>query len=166
MHLTITAFIILIVYHRGVWKDWKQYHPTMLFFGLMELVYNCIVKENNYFLWKITPDIFCTRIPLLCLYSFIIFPLTALLFLSNLPQKISKQILHIAKWCCIYILFEGIVSIFNRIDYFNGWSLLHSFIFDIILFCGLILHHKKPLIAYIIFILTTFIGIWAYNIPI
>jgi hypothetical protein len=131
----------------------------------MELIYNSIVKENNYFLWKITPDVSSSRILLIGLYIFIVFPLTALLFLNKWPKELRKQVLHITKWVCIYTFVEAIGSIFNRIEYYNGWSIWHSLVFNIILFIGLILHHKKPFTAYIIFLIVTTIGVWAYKIP-
>lgn len=166
MHLIITIFIIIVTVYRGVWKDWEKYHTTMLFFGFMELVYDAIVKEKDYFLWRITPELFPSRIPLVGLYVFIIFPLSALLFLSKLPGKTSKQILHITKWVGIYTLVEAIGSILHRIEYLNSWSLWHSFIFNIILFTGLVLHHKKPFIGYIAFLAVTIIGVLVLKIPI
>jgi hypothetical protein len=166
MHISIAIFIIIVTVYRGVWKDWEKYHATMLFFGFMELIYDSITKEKDYFLWRITPEIFPSRIPLIGLYVFIIFPFSALLFLSKLPNKTNKQILHVAKWVCIYTFVEAIGSIFHRIEYLHSWSLWHSFIFNIVLFTGLILHHKKAIIAYITFLTVTIIGAWVLKIPI
>jgi hypothetical protein len=162
----IAIFAIAVVAYRGVWRNWEQYHTTMLFFGLMELIYNSVAKENNYFLWKIAPELFPSRIPLIGLYVFIIFPAATLLFLSKMPQDIIKQGIHVAKWVGIFTFVEALGSIYNKIQYINNWSLWHSFIFNIILFSGLILHHRKPLIAYILFLIVTIIGIWAFKIPV
>jgi hypothetical protein len=166
MHIAIAVFIIFVVWHRGIWRDWKQYHATMLFFGFMDLAYNSICKENNYFLWRINLDVFSSRITLSGLYVFVIYPFTVLLFLNKLPRGINKQIIHVAKWVVIYTFVEWIGGIFNRIEYFNGWSLLHSFVFNIILFSGLMLHYKRPFTAYVIFLAVTIVGILMYKIPI
>jgi hypothetical protein len=165
MHITIAISTIIVVAYRGVWKDWKQYHSTMLFFASMELIYNSISKEKDYFLWKIIPDLNPSRIPVIGLYIFIIFPLTALLYLRKWPNDPRKQVFHVAKWVAMYTFVEGIGSVFNRIVYDKGWDLWHSFIFNIVLFTGLILHHKKPVTAYIIFLIVTVLGIWVYKIP-
>lgn len=166
MHIVIALFAIIVVVYRGVWKDWKKYHATMLFSGMMELVYNSIAKENNYFLWKLKPDLFLNRISLIGLYVVIIFPATALLFLSKWPREINKQVIHIVKWVGIYTIIEAVGSMTNSIVYINKWGIGHSLIFNIILFIGLIIHHKKPVIAYIMFLLVTIAGIWAFKIPI
>lgn len=166
MHISIALVIVIMIWYRGLWRDWRQYHATMLFFGFMQLEYNLIVQQHNYFLWKLIPEIFSSRALLISLYAFIVFPGSALLFLGGLPQNLKKQALHISKWVIAYVLVELVGSATNRIEYFHGWTLLSSFIFDIILFPGLILHYKRPIPAYIAFILATVWGVWKFKIPI
>lgn len=166
MHIFLCLLVIAFIWYRGVWKEWEQYHPTMLFFGFMESLYILIVEEHDHYLWKMLPDMFIPRVITLWLYIFIVFPGTALLFLSKYPRDISKQVLHIAKWVAIYIIFEWIASVTGRIVYVNKWDLFSSFLFDILLFWGLGFHHRKPVIAYILFISVTIAGILIYRIPI
>lgn len=166
MHLFLGIWVIAAIWYKGVWREWEQYHSTMLFFSFMELFYLLIVEEHNYYLWRITPDLFITRVPMIWLYVFIIFPGTALIFLSKYPKDVKKQIFHIAKWVAIYTLVEWVASVTGRIIYVNKWSLFSSFLFDILLFWGLGFHYRKPIMAYILFISVTVAGILAFKIPI
>ncbi|WP_202750016.1 hypothetical protein [Clostridium rhizosphaerae] len=129
-------------------------------FSFMELEYILIASTNNYFLWKILPDMGMNRVSTISLYVAIIFPLTTLLFLSKDTINLKESTIQIGKWVLIYSSIEWIATLTNRIAYYNGWSLWKSIIFDAILFWGLKLHYKRPIIAYIIFTLVTIWAIW------
>lgn len=166
MHIMLCFLTIAAVLYRGIWREWEKYHATMLFFSFMELEYILIASTNNYFLWKILPDMGMNRVSTVSLYVAIIFPLTTLLFLSKDTNNLKESTIQIGKWVLIYSSIEWIATLTNRIAYYNGWTLWQSIIFDAILFWGLKLHYKRPIIAYIIFTLVTIWGIWAYKIPI
>ncbi|MDP4144907.1 MAG: CBO0543 family protein [Bacillota bacterium] len=166
MHLLFALLSIFIAWRYGDWKNWIKYHSTMLFFSLMELIYNVITSSYNYYLWKLVPDLYLSRVPTLALYVFIIFPASALVFLTYYPQGIKGQIIYITKWVVGFGIAEWLASVTGRIIYPHNWNLFSSIVFDFVMFLGLGFHHKRPLLAYILFILTTAFGIWAFHIPI
>lgn len=147
MNIAITIIIIFSTWKWGDWKNWPKYHPTMLFVALANILYNFIYCKGP--LWEIQPGILQNGILTELLYSFIVFPLTALMFLSNLPNSIGKQTLHILKYVLIYFIFEYIFFVSNMIIYRHGWTLFYSFIWNIMMFIVWTIHFKKPLLAYI-----------------
>jgi hypothetical protein len=166
MHIAIAVFVVVLVWEKGVWRDWEKYHSTMLFFGFIELIYNLIAQAHDYFLWRFVPDMGMPRIAVVAIYVFITFPCTALLYLNSYPSGLKEEIIYIIKWVLVYGALEWIGGLANRITYVHNWGLWSSVIFDFILFWGLRLHFKKPVIAYIVFVAVTIIGIIVFKIPV
>lgn len=146
MNIAVIIIIIFSTWKWGDWKNWQKYHPTMLFVALANLLYNFIYCKGP--LWEIQPGILQNGILTELLYSFIVFPLTALMFLSNLPSSRGKQALHILKYILIYFIFELVFHISNMIIYRHGWNLSYSFIWNVMMFTVWTVHFKKPLLAY------------------
>jgi hypothetical protein len=165
MHLVIFIFTVYAVFRWGNWRNWKEYHPTMLFFAFMNMLYNFMT--TGYRLWVIRPDILINHKIVEILHTSITFTGSTLIFLSTYPSSsLKKKILHNIKWILIYFGTETLAYFTGRIQYKNGWILMHSFIFLCIMFPGLYLHYKTPLIAYVVFILVTIAGLLYFNVPI
>lgn len=146
MHITIVIIIILITWKCGDWKDWQKYHTTMLVAIAGNLLYNLIYCDH--ILWKFKPDFFNSFLGVEMLYTFIVFPLTVLLFLTNYPISIKAQIFKIIKYIAIYVIVEYIYFKHGRIVYNYGWNLGWSVAWNFFMFPIWALHHKKPLVAY------------------
>lgn len=101
----------------------------------------------SHLLWEIQPDI-TNHTVVEVFYSVFIFPLTALMFLSNYPVPFKNQILHILKYIAVYTFFEFVFSISGRITYHYGWNLFWSLGWNFVMFPIWALHHKRPLMAY------------------
>src|SRR4051812_10214924 len=127
MHIAVGILALIAVWRKGVWRDWEKYHLTMIYFALGNLLYNFLTA--NSFLWKLKPDFFPNHSMTEMMYTFVTFPLTAMLFLSSYPQDNKKIIIHYVKWIVIYIGIEWFFSANGRIQYQHGWSLLWSFVF-------------------------------------
>ena len=80
---------------------------------------------------------------------FVYFP-TVLIFLGNFPKRTFKQLLWITLWVFIFFLIEFISKFFNLIDYHNNWNIYWSVLLDLEMFLVLIIHFKKPLLAWIV----------------
>jgi len=148
MHLVITVISLAAVCKWADWKHWKNYHPTLLYIAIGNLMYTFLTAD--YWLWRIQPDFLMNYVTVEVIYTLIIFPSSAFLFLSSYPegQPVYKQVLHILKWVLIYVFVEWIGYHQNLISYQLGWSLLWSALFDGIMFPMLRLHYKKPVVAY------------------
>lgn len=164
MHL-LTAFVILaFTYYYGDWRNWKKYHATMLFVATMNLVYLLITSE--YYLWLFTSDLLNNQNLTTLIYTFVVLPSTTLLLLSNFPVKLSKQLQRILIWIVIYSIWEAFFLLpFNLITYDNGWNLTYSILFDLIMFPIIVIHYKRPLVAYLITFFVAVLIIWWFNIP-
>jgi hypothetical protein len=164
MHIAMSVFVIFAVWRWSDWRNWEKYHATMLYIAASNLMYNFLCA--SYFLWRINADFLSNHTITEVLYTLIIFPGTALLFLSNYPKTLKKQILRIAYYVGIYAGFEVIYVWFSKIEYQYGWTIWWSFGFDMLMFPMLILHYKKPLIAYVISIPTAMFLLWLFNVPV
>ncbi|WP_246050129.1 CBO0543 family protein [Aquibacillus sediminis] len=83
MHVGITILIIIAVWRKGDWRNWEKYHTVMLYFALGNLTYNFLTA--SYFLWRMDADFISNHTLTEMLYTFIVFPGTALLFIGNFP---------------------------------------------------------------------------------
>jgi hypothetical protein len=159
MFILILVIALLITWRFGDWRNWQKYQSTMLLFSLGNLLYNFVY--HNHFLWKLKPDLLNHHIWEI-IYTFTVFPLTALVFLSNYPVGFKKQLLHIFKYIFIYIAVEFLLLITVRIEYRYNWNLLWSLGWNCITFPVLATHYKKPLLAYSICLVIFFSMNWIF----
>lgn len=165
MHLALNIFTIIVTWKWSDWRSWQKYHPTLLFLPMMSLVYNFLALSSEYFLWHAKPDFLFSKTVVELTYTAILLPCTVLLFLSNYPSKPVKVLLYFLKYIVIYSCVEALLYITGRFEYHNSWSIWHSVLFYCLMFPSIIIHHRKPLLAYIIFLLITFLGIWYFKVP-
>lgn len=146
MNLLVIIFVIFSAWKWSDWKNWQKYHATMLFIVVANLLYNLIYYDH--LLWKLMPDFLYSQFIGELLYTFIVFPFTALLFMSRYPKSIKSQIFYNLKYIAIYILFEFIFYKFGGIIYNYDWNMWWSLAWDCMMFPIWALHYKKPLLAY------------------
>lgn len=163
MHIGITILTIIASFKWGNWKDWQKYHPSMLYISTGGLLYEFIVKENT--LWKFHADILYGNDMVVIVYALITMPVSIFLFLSHFPEKWFQRLYYILLWSGIYISAELVLVIFGRISYKYGWGLWHSFLFDIVMFSVIALHHFKPFRAYLISIFIIIFLVSYFDVP-
>lgn len=122
----------------------------MLLFALGNLLYNCVYHDH--LLWKFNPDVLNYKI-IEIIYTFIVFPLTALIFLSHFPDNLKERILRILKYAGIYFIIEYLMSLVGWIEYYDGWSTWWSLGWDLMMFSVLATHYLKPVVAIFLCIL-------------
>jgi hypothetical protein len=166
MHVFLSFFIILVIWKWGDWRNWKKYHTVMLYFALGNLLYNFLTA--NHFLWRLEADFISNHTLTEILYTFIVFPGTALLFIGNYPEGrgLKKVIGHFALYIGWYIGVEWIFSQTGHIQYQHGWSYWWSVAFDFLMFPMLRLFYKHPLLAYILSIPIAIFFIWWFDVPV
>jgi len=167
MHLILALVSIFAVWLKGDYRDWKFFYPTMQYIAIGNLTYNFLCASH--WLWQLSPDITWLNHSLLEMaYTFITFPLTALMFLSHYPEGQGKWRIfrHYLIWIALYVGIEIFLLIRGNIIYKYGWGLWWSALFDCIMFPFLRLHHKKPLLTLIISVPMVIFWVWYFDIPV
>ncbi|MDL4840443.1 CBO0543 family protein [Aquibacillus rhizosphaerae] len=164
MHIGLALLMILSVWLRGDWRNWQKYHTVMLYYAIGNLTYNFLTA--NYFLWRMDGDFISNHTLTEMIYTFIIFPGTALLFICNYPSDLRKIIKHYLFWIGLYVGVEAFMTITGHIDYQYGWNLVWSAAFDCIMFPMMRLFYKRPLLAYFISIFIAIFFLWYYKVPV
>jgi hypothetical protein len=146
MLIGITIGTILIAWKWGDWKNWQKYHSTMIYIAMGSLLYGFLY--HGHWLWQYKPEFLVTPVIAYMLSTFMILPLTGLLFLTDYPDTVKGQLFRITKFITIYIVFELVFTILGLFAYNYGWNIWWSLAWNCMMFPMFALHHKKPLIAY------------------
>ncbi len=163
MHIFITIWAVAAAWRWADWSRFREFHATMIYMPAMDLLY--FYFTNDYPLWTVQSHLGLPYTGIALLYTFIVFPCTVILFLSNYPDTVRKQILHVGKWVMIYVGIEWIWLLLRFIKYDNGWSLGWSFLFVIVMFPMLLLHYKRPFPAYIASLIIIIFLIYWFDVP-
>lgn len=131
----------------GDWKNWRKYYPTMCFFGMGDLIYIAVFHHKP--LWDFPTNFLVAPLDELLLIFGCFFP-TTLLFLSHYPKKLLHQIAYNSVWIGIYMFIEIIDFKLGIIGYHNGWNIWWSLLHNTIQFPLIALHHKNPMLTWII----------------
>ncbi|WP_216829575.1 CBO0543 family protein [Alkalihalobacterium elongatum] len=164
MHFTLTLIVVIAIWVKGDYKNWQKYHTTMLYYALGNLTYNFLCA--NYLLWKLDPDIMPNHSMTEMLYTFVVFPGTILMFLRHYPSTFKKQIIHNSIWIAIYVGIEYFFLLTGRIYYQFGWNLGWSALLVAIMFPMFRLHHKRPILTYVISVIITILLVWIFDVPV
>lgn len=163
MHLAITIWAIASSWRWWSCDHFQKYHTTILYMSLLNLLY--LFLTIGFPLWRIQPD-FGLPFPITSMmYTFIIFPCTVMLFLSRYPASLKRQVLHHIKWIMIYFGVEWVGSFTNRITYDHDWNLGWSFLFVVMMFPMLRLHHKRPLLTYLLSMAIVILILYVFKVP-
>lgn len=161
-HIVVALIAISVCYKWGDMKNWKLYYPTILFFIIGDLSYNVITYNNPLWLYY-SPLLKHTFSDLLI--DITVYPSTVLVFVPNFPKGTYKRGLYISYYVLIYTFFEFVSLRLGYIIHFNGWNIMSSIIFNYVMFIMIILHHKKPLIAWSLVLVAPHILLYLYKIP-
>lgn len=146
----------------GDWRKTKEYYPTALYFVIGNLTYNFLVYGNP--LWRFG-GIF--DIPILTITIMVLaYPSTTILYLAHYPSTRLEQGVYVAFWAIFFTLIEWISYLFAGFEYYNGWNIFWSLLFDILMFILLRLHYKKPVLVWPISAVLCFGLLWWFRIPI
>ena len=161
-HIFLSTTSIYICYKFGDWKNWQKYYSTILFFILSSVV--CLVLTYNHPLWLYESKILNRTFSDL-LISITVYPSTVMIFIPNFPRKISKIIIYISSYVAIYTIIELISNKLGYFTYHNNWNIWCTIIFNYIMFPMSILHYRKPLVAWIIALISPHILFFILKIP-
>jgi hypothetical protein len=147
MHLAVTFFTIFCAWKWGEWNNWHRYHTTMIYSAMGNLLYNFLYYDH--LLWQYKPNFLPSHIVADLLSTFIILPLTSLIFLTNYPDTVKGKLFRILKFIAIYYAFELLYHKYGVLIYNYGWNIWYSLAWLCMMFPLIVLHHKKPLKAYV-----------------
>jgi hypothetical protein len=165
--LTIFPFVLgcLCLFSSWRWGDWRnleKYYPTLLYVLLCNLIYK-VIALSQFHLWQARDDIMGQPLAFFY-YTFFTFIPGVFLYLSNYSDSIKKQIFHIVKWLSIFMGVEWIgYKYFNAINYFNGWTIWWSLIFDLMMLILIRIHFVNYKIGFLLSIPCTFFYLWWFD---
>lgn len=161
-NIIVSLFFLVAALLWGDWRNWKQYYPTILFFLLGNFIADYITY--NHPLWEFESPLLKNTLSNVFV-AFVAYPSTVLLFLPHFPDKWNKQIVYVLEWVMLYSMLEFISYRLGFFSYHNGWTIWWSILFNCALFPLLRLHHKNPLIAWIITSIMTIIILLFFDVP-
>jgi hypothetical protein len=164
----VVGFVAMICSWKwGDWKNWTKYLSTIQYFIIGDLLYNLF--SINFHLWSYPnpPNLLPNHLMNNLLYMLMIYPSTSIIFLYRFPKNnYIKQFLYILIWIGFWIVFEIIMVWQGLCVYTNGWTFGWSVFFICIMVPMLILHHKRPLWAYVLSVpVIVFLLLW-FKVPI
>jgi hypothetical protein len=162
MTLIIISMVCFgLCYKWGIWKNWKLYYPTILFYIIGALTENFITDKNPlWIIYGMTSKDIISDYFIACF----IFPFVIILFLSNYPKRIKMQIVYVTAFAFVSSLIEFIVFVKKGIIYKNGWNIGWSALLYILVFPMLQLHYRRPLLAWLLFFLLVLGGMLHFKI--
>jgi hypothetical protein len=165
MHVGIAITTLLAVYWKADWKNWEHYHPTILYVSVCNLLYNCLCA--GYLLWKYNPDFLFHHNSVDLVYSFIILPGVALLYLTGYPYKtkFTKQFVYITKWVVLSLVIESVVLVTGYLELNRGWEYWMEIPFYFTMYGLIRLHHSKPILTYLFSIIIIVFLMNAFDVP-
>ncbi|TYP69491.1 hypothetical protein BCM02_1147 [Paenibacillus methanolicus] len=166
MHVGMAAFMVWLNWRYKTYRRWREYQPTMLYVAACDLLYQGLCAR--YVLWTYVPK-WPVYHQLLTNYgyTFIFLPATALLYLSHYPveSRLYAKGLYVLKWYAAFVIGEWVYVALTFMDYGHGWTLGWSMLFNVMMFSMMLLHHKRPLWAYLFTIGAVLFWVVVFHIP-
>jgi hypothetical protein len=148
MYIFINTFYLIAGYIWGDWRNWKQYYPTILFFITGDFLYNFLLYQKSMWIFH---DLILPNHTMITLVAMTIsYTATVLIYLGRFPTGWIKRFLWFLLWCSIYLVLEYFNNKLGFITYHHNWNFGWSVLFTGIIFFILPLHHKNPLIAWLV----------------
>jgi hypothetical protein len=149
LHLTIGLAVLVASFKWVNWKEWENYYPTILYIIASNLLYKFFAL-SKFHIWKLSSQdfFFNSHMEIYLWHTLFVNTLLTLIYLSNFPEdELKRKVLYIVKWTALFIFIEIVLLIMGHIHYYNGWNLVWTTLFDIVMFSMLRLHFKRQLWA-------------------
>lgn len=166
MHtITQIAFIVL-AFKIGNIREWKKYHPTLLYICALNLLYNFLAANHD--LWKYQPDFYSSHSLTEVGNSIILLPAIAFIFLSHFPEEQGRKkiFLFYVKWIVCSVLIESVYVYFDKITFHNGYAFWMEPFFYTLMYTFIRLHYKHPILTYFLSVIVVLSLIWIFEVPV
>ncbi|MCM3764480.1 CBO0543 family protein [Neobacillus niacini] len=170
MHIIYNALFLLAAIKWGDWKRWRDYYPTILYFICVDALKNFLLFNHKMWTYKETffaENLLQNHTFINLMIMAIAYPATVLIYLGRFPDEKWKQIVWMSLWIFIYWIVEYINrNYLDLIHHHHGWNMWWSFLFLVVMFSMLKIHHKNPLLAWFLSVLFT-LFLWnVFDVPI
>jgi hypothetical protein len=124
MHLALALILFYLNIKRKNYHNVRKYFPNIFYVVFVNSLYYYFFK--HYLLWEMNSSFLKVKV-VRALYIFFIMPHVILLYLSDFPREISKQIIYILKWIGGSAFLEFIVWRHSKaISFHHRWTIAWS----------------------------------------
>lgn len=162
----LTVLLLILTWHFGDWRNWRNYYSTILFIVLVNLF--SYVLTFDYPLWLfhesfLIPNRMLNELRLV----FLLLPTVIILYLTHYPYGTAmfRQFVYILIWGTFWSLTEFFYMKAEIYTYHNTWSIWWSLLVWFLMFGVMAIHHKKPPWAWLICLIFSVFVIIYFNIP-
>lgn len=146
-------------------KNYKPYIPTIVYYCMMNLLYNFLYYEHSLLVFKSVTAKFLNYTTIELTLLLIIMPIIILIFLQRLPEGPIKRLKYTLVWVMFLLINEFIFVLKGMCIYKNGWNIWHSGWFYFMMFNLLILHKRRPVFTLGLTLVLAAIFILLFPIP-
>ncbi|RIW32704.1 hypothetical protein D3H55_12540 [Bacillus salacetis] len=147
--LVVIVYILFAVIFVD-WTRWKDYYPTVQYYLICNLTYNFLFYNHTLWKYKAVTVGWLNHTLIELTFSFFILPVVIMIYLRFLPLAKKKLLVYVIIWIAYFTFLEYLFFKRGLFVYENGWNVVWSLIFNIIMFVMLRLHFKNKLLALII----------------
>lgn len=166
MYLLIVLIVWIILGLKLVdWNNSDRYYPTILFYMVMNLLFDFVYYNHTLFAYKSVSTKYLNHTIISIGFIFIVIPIIILIFLQSLPQSYIKAAGYTILWSFLLWIIELLFYLKGLYKYENGWNVWHSSWFYILMFTLLIIHYKKPKVAWILSPVIIIIFLIVFPVP-
>ncbi|WP_244895466.1 CBO0543 family protein [Evansella clarkii] len=165
MYLLFVVIVYIIFAKVFVdWKRWKEFYPTIQFYIVCNLLYNFLFYNHPLWSYKAVTVDWLNHTLIDLTFTLFIVPVVLMIYLQYYPAG-KKQWAYIFAWVLYFTLIEFLFIKKGLFVLDNGWTLWWSFIFNIITFTIIKLHHKNTLLGLIVAVPVIFVLLLFFHPP-
>jgi hypothetical protein len=165
LHIALFIASIFSAYRWGDWRNWEKYYSTILYFGFLDLIQNCVYHGMPLWTHVCTIGFKLPHTIINLIWILIIYTSTILIFVYHFPKVFKNQVFYISLWVLGYTMVEWILYLNKAIEYHNDWTILASLLFNCGMFIILWVHYTKPVVAWLLTILMFLVFVSIYQVP-
>ncbi|KAA0549931.1 hypothetical protein FZW96_00855 [Bacillus sp. BGMRC 2118] len=147
--LLVLGILVFLGYYFVDWKNWKSYYPTIQFYIICNLFYNFIFYNHTLWKYNSVTISWLSHTLIETGFTLLVLPILIMIYLRYFPEN-KKPFLYIAVWVLGFTLLEYLAEKKELFIYENGWSILWSGLFNLIMFSILRIHYRNPITAFLV----------------
>ncbi|MRX72352.1 hypothetical protein GJU40_09335 [Bacillus lacus] len=153
MYLLLVIVVwILFAYKFIDWRQWHKQYPTILFFVVINFVYNHLYFNHTLWAFRGITAEWLNHSIINLAFSFFICPMALIIYLQRYPFHAARRarIIYFSVWVAFFTVIQALFAHKGMYVYDNGWNSWHNIWLNIILFSILRIHYRYPVAALIL----------------
>ncbi|EAR66892.1 hypothetical protein B14911_27835 [Bacillus sp. NRRL B-14911] len=163
MNITLSIILAVCAGYLKAWKNWRVFHPTMLYTSVLVLLYNFICKDH--LLWKHRSIPLESHFAGELFHAFAILPTITVLYLTFYPEK-HGRLRYIILWSVLSFAAEFPFAATGMIVFENGYQYWMELLFYPVMYIMIRLHHIRPLVSYGLSAVIILLMVWLFKVPV